>query len=411
MAEFDDKVYVTKQKLTNIADQIRAELSENDEYKLDVMPTKIHEVAQGGGGSAVINPLSITANGTYTATGNVDGYSPVTVAVEPDLEDITITQNGNYKSSQHDGYDDVIVNVAPDLEDITITQNGTYISQNKDGYNEVTVNVSGGGNLETLTVTANGTYTPTSPVDGYDEVIVNVSERLLYKWDFKKSTNPLVDEVRGQTGNLSGQVAIGASGYSTDGFTRFDPLLLNNNLVLDGFKTRFRVKFGEFFSQSHSSGEKGRLFSFGTSMALYWNDVPMLYGSGVGGVYRLTALDNKFDILEDDELIVDFYKDGNNYKATWTFPDGTVIDYGTIDLNSYIILGEYQYTDNGLGGVYVEGLEIELIPIPITPNQSRSVEAEETNEKSVEKETIEEKTDEVKEQKKESVEKLSELDA
>lgn len=34
-----------------------------------------------GGGSANIQALSVTANGTYTATGNVDGYSPVTVSV------------------------------------------------------------------------------------------------------------------------------------------------------------------------------------------------------------------------------------------------------------------------------------------------------------------------------------------
>ena len=216
-----------------------------------------------------------------------------------------------------------------------------------------------------LSITENGTYNADGvTVAGYSPITVDV-HKMLYKWDFTKSSNPLVDEVCGKAGNLSGQLAIGANGYSTDGFTRFDPLLLNNNLILDGFKTRFKVKFGEFFSTSHSSGEKGRTFSFGTSVSLYWNDVPMLYGPGVGGVYRLTALDNQFDLLEDDELIVDFYKDGNNYKANWIFPDGTEINYGTIDLNSYIILGEYQYTDNGLGGVYVKGLEIELIPIPI----------------------------------------------
>lgn len=33
------------------------------------------------GGTAVINPLSVTANGTYTAPVGVDGYSPVTVNV------------------------------------------------------------------------------------------------------------------------------------------------------------------------------------------------------------------------------------------------------------------------------------------------------------------------------------------
>ena len=35
----------------------------------------------GGGGSPVINPLSVTENGTYTAPSGVDGYSPVTVNV------------------------------------------------------------------------------------------------------------------------------------------------------------------------------------------------------------------------------------------------------------------------------------------------------------------------------------------
>lgn len=34
-----------------------------------------------GGGSATIQALSVTANGTYTASGGVDGYSPVTVNV------------------------------------------------------------------------------------------------------------------------------------------------------------------------------------------------------------------------------------------------------------------------------------------------------------------------------------------
>lgn len=37
--------------------------------------------ASGGGGSANIEALSVTTNGTYTASGGVDGYSPVTVNV------------------------------------------------------------------------------------------------------------------------------------------------------------------------------------------------------------------------------------------------------------------------------------------------------------------------------------------
>lgn len=36
----------------------------------------------GGGGGGNIQPLSVTQNGTYTASGGVDGYSPVTVNVQ-----------------------------------------------------------------------------------------------------------------------------------------------------------------------------------------------------------------------------------------------------------------------------------------------------------------------------------------
>ena len=36
---------------------------------------------QWGGGTPVIEALSVTTNGTYTAPSGVDGYSPVTVNV------------------------------------------------------------------------------------------------------------------------------------------------------------------------------------------------------------------------------------------------------------------------------------------------------------------------------------------
>lgn len=36
---------------------------------------------QWGGGSPVVQPLSVTQNGTYTVPSGVDGYSPVTVNV------------------------------------------------------------------------------------------------------------------------------------------------------------------------------------------------------------------------------------------------------------------------------------------------------------------------------------------
>lgn len=64
----------------------------------------------------VIEPLSVTENGTYTAPTGVDGYSPVSVTVPsgptPVIEPITITENGIYTvPSGVDGYSPITVNV------------------------------------------------------------------------------------------------------------------------------------------------------------------------------------------------------------------------------------------------------------------------------------------------------------
>ena len=51
----------------------------------------------GGGAAPVIQALSVTENGTYTAPSGVDGYSPVTVQVpNPSSGSIRLTENGTY---------------------------------------------------------------------------------------------------------------------------------------------------------------------------------------------------------------------------------------------------------------------------------------------------------------------------
>lgn len=253
----------------------------------------------------------------------------------------------------------------PVLVSLNVTANGTYTpEEGVDGFDEVVVNVpSVEPVLELLNVSENAIYTPEDGVDGFNVVVVNVPTNIIYNWDFKgKSGTTIADDKANLVGNLSGATSITSDGVATDGFTRFDPLLLNTQLLLPNYKVKFKIKFGEFFSTSHSSGEKGRIFSFGTDMALYWNDVPMLFGTGVGGSYRLTSLDNQFDLLENEELIIELYKDNNDYKVNWIFPDNTTINYGTVSNALSVIIGEYQYTDNGLGGVYIENFEISLVP-------------------------------------------------
>ena len=135
------------------------------------------------GQEAIIQSLSIQANGTYTAPADVDGYNPVVVNVPervPVLEDKNITSNGTFSaSSGFDGLGTVNVNVperVPVVESIDITANGTYTpNEGVDGYNSVNVNVPERVPVvESKEITANGTYKPPQGVDGFNNVVVNV---------------------------------------------------------------------------------------------------------------------------------------------------------------------------------------------------------------------------------------------
>lgn len=114
-------VLVQESSLHNIAEAIRYKNGTENTYKPSEMANAIREIS-GGGSEPTISPLSVTANGTYTAPTGVDGYSPVTVNVSgggSTLGTKTITENGTYNAS----------------------------SDSLDGYSSVTVNVSGGGSL------------------------------------------------------------------------------------------------------------------------------------------------------------------------------------------------------------------------------------------------------------------------
>ena len=143
---------------------------------------KINGNPDGGGGSAVIEGLSITSNGTYTAGAGVDGYSPVEVNV-PSPEFITETLNVSVNNTYYpgagvDGFSQVVVDVQPELQDKTVIENGEYIAdQGYYGLGTVTVSVPSPQFVtESLSVSVNGTYTPGQGVDGYSQVVVNVPQ-------------------------------------------------------------------------------------------------------------------------------------------------------------------------------------------------------------------------------------------
>ena len=76
------KVLVNESSLTGIADAIRSKNGSTDTYKPSQMAAAITAIS--GAAEPVIEALSVTSNGTYTASNGVDGYSPITVNVPQD---------------------------------------------------------------------------------------------------------------------------------------------------------------------------------------------------------------------------------------------------------------------------------------------------------------------------------------
>lgn len=141
-------VLVEESSLQGIADAIREKLNVEDTYKPGDMANAIKSISGGGGSSPVINPLSVTENGTYTAPTGVDGYSPITVNVSgggsqqlTKLTEIIVPENSRSiaitPSSTWFNYDYLVVKY-----NLTLTSSDRiYFSK---------TNLSGGGYTQSL---------------------------------------------------------------------------------------------------------------------------------------------------------------------------------------------------------------------------------------------------------------------
>ena len=96
-----------------------------------------------------------------------DEYSGVTEVTPSDETQILPTKDKLVR-------DDITIFPAsePDLRPLSVSENGQYSPDGFDGYSEVTVDVEPA--LGSLLVTENGLYLPTAGVDGYDRVNVDV---------------------------------------------------------------------------------------------------------------------------------------------------------------------------------------------------------------------------------------------
>lgn len=90
-----------------------------------------------------VEPLSVTNNGTYTAPQG-KAYSPVTVNV-PHIKkkELSVNSNGTYHATLDEAYDPVVVNVPQTASVVlSVTENGTYTAPAGKAYSPVTVKVT-----------------------------------------------------------------------------------------------------------------------------------------------------------------------------------------------------------------------------------------------------------------------------
>lgn len=97
-------------KLNDLGDAVRERTGTADKLTLEQMATAVKEIPY-----PVVESTNITANGLYTPSEGVDGFSAVMVEVpaeEPVVEQIVITENGTYTPNEGvDGFFQVDVNV------------------------------------------------------------------------------------------------------------------------------------------------------------------------------------------------------------------------------------------------------------------------------------------------------------
>ena len=185
-----DEYIVSRSDMTAVADKIRTKGGTSASLSFPQGYMSAIEAISGGGG--VIQPLSVSSNGTYSAPSGVDGYSPVDVNVPntysaadngkvvvsgvlTEQTTMNILSNGDYDTTTKKLVY-VEVPLPSGTKSLAFSNNGIYL-ENINNYSNVSITVSvSTENLGSKYISENGIFHASADgYFGYSQVNVNVS--------------------------------------------------------------------------------------------------------------------------------------------------------------------------------------------------------------------------------------------
>lgn len=280
---------VTRASLQDIADGIRYANGANAVYKPEEMGESIRALKK------TLGTKNITANGDYNASSDsLDGYSSVNVAVQPNLQSKTATENGTVMPDQgYDGLSSVLVNVSGG------GSGGVYV-----GTGDPDANIGSNGDYYYKRA-EKGEY-------GYTSTPSNTSNTTRMGYEFIANEAIAISGLRAFNSNTSGTASLLLALIDGTILGQIDNVPLNGNWTSAYFDTPIQLTAGEHYIVQATRNGTG--FKYQSKSSTVFNSkitgVQGRYGSLPGSIdsSNIYSADIIIDVVDVDYVVTKQYR-------------------------------------------------------------------------------------------------------
>lgn len=277
----------------------------------------------------VIEPITITENGTYTAKEG-SAYSPVTVNVKSEGSIVaipkTFTANGTYTAPSRTAYSPVTIAV-PQIETVetTVNVNGTYSAPSGKAFSKVSVNVPTSGvsdvdELPDVSTSSEGTIVHLTN-DYIDGIPVE-----LFAFSRLSSSEGIVDDSSVFTTKLDGITEDDIVMVTDVGIKKYSEVWPDNTIEIDGDNL---ILDGETFVRHSDNDIRGiqmiGYYDDNSSTYMYLNaDTSIELKYRVSYSWRDTSNEYTYYIFSSDAPYIDTISlDNDTLSITYKDPEWT----------------------------------------------------------------------------------------